>query len=135
MKEKTYHLGVKAFIQDNDGKVLLLQRGYWDLPGGRIQERETVEETLRREVAEETGIVDFEMVSPLDTIISDVEIPLKEGGSVGLILSIYACRIQKPIEISLSTEHTNYSWVSPEEACSLLLERYPATFKEKVSQL
>jgi 8-oxo-dGTP pyrophosphatase MutT (NUDIX family) len=41
-----------------DGQVLLLRRpsGVWDLPGGRRDEGETLEETLRREMLEEIGL-------------------------------------------------------------------------------
>lgn len=52
---------VSAVIAKN-GKVLLCQRaagpfkGKWDLPGGFIEERESPEEGLRREMKEELGI-------------------------------------------------------------------------------
>jgi colanic acid biosynthesis protein WcaH len=45
-----------------DGALLLLKRsnspakGEWWLPGGRIHKGESLEETLRREVKEETGL-------------------------------------------------------------------------------
>jgi 8-oxo-dGTP diphosphatase len=45
-----------------DGKVLLVKRsirpyrGYWCLPGGRVEFGETVEEAVHREVKEETGL-------------------------------------------------------------------------------
>jgi 8-oxo-dGTP diphosphatase len=43
----------------NDGRLLLLRlrhSGKYHLPGGRIEAGERVEETLRREVEEETGL-------------------------------------------------------------------------------
>jgi len=45
-----------------EGKILLVKRGrepfkgQWALPGGRIDEGETAEDCLRREMKEETGL-------------------------------------------------------------------------------
>ena len=45
-----------------DGKVLLARRGieprrgHWDLPGGFVEEMETPEAAVRRELSEETGL-------------------------------------------------------------------------------
>lgn len=51
-----------AAILVRDGRVLLVKRniepglGLWSLPGGFIEENETVEEAVVREVREETGL-------------------------------------------------------------------------------
>ena len=52
-------VGVGAFIQDREGRVLLEKRrdcGLWCLPGGMLESRELVTETAIREVEEETGL-------------------------------------------------------------------------------
>jgi len=36
--------------------------GHWEFPKGHIEEGENEEETMRREIQEETGIKDLEMV-------------------------------------------------------------------------
>jgi 8-oxo-dGTP diphosphatase len=54
-------LGVGALIFE-DGKLLLVERakeplqGYWSLPGGIVEAGEKLEEAIRREVLEETGL-------------------------------------------------------------------------------
>lgn len=54
--------GTSTAIIIKDNKLLLLKRSeepfldHWDLPGGFMQEKETPEESLRREMKEELGI-------------------------------------------------------------------------------
>jgi 8-oxo-dGTP pyrophosphatase MutT (NUDIX family) len=61
---------VVARIEDSKGRVLIGQlpdsprKPYpllWDIPGGKLEENETIEECLAREVREETGLEITEM--------------------------------------------------------------------------
>jgi len=52
-----------AIIKNDDGKVLVAQRSAtmrlpnkWEFPGGKVEPRETAEESLIREIKEELGI-------------------------------------------------------------------------------
>ncbi len=58
MKNKKIKKVVAAVIKDGD-KIFATQRGYgefkgmWEFPGGKIEEGETAEEALKREIVEE----------------------------------------------------------------------------------
>ncbi|MDX8343165.1 NUDIX hydrolase [Rossellomorea sp. YZS02] len=52
-------VGCGAFIQDKEGKLLLQRRfpdGLWGIPGGIMEIGEFFEETVKREVYEETNL-------------------------------------------------------------------------------
>lgn len=125
MNEDLFHIGAKAVIKDSDGRVLLIkisnpEKKYWDLPGGRMQKNSTIEETLRREIQEETGIVEIQDVKPLTTFLTHIRLPLNKDQTVGLVFFVYSCVLVEKCEIVLSEEHTEYKWATPEEAATLL---------------
>ena len=145
MNEDCFHLGIKAIICNDKGKILLLKvnskmlknftgEPYWDIPGGRIQKESTVEETLKREVMEETGIDFIKSFVPFSMVLSKIRIPLGEE-TVGLILSSYICDVTEIENIKLSKEHTEYGWFTPQEAETLLSVKYPKEFVEKISEI
>lgn len=54
-------------INDN-GEVLFIYRNdKWDLPKGKTEGKETIEETALREVEEETGVSGLSIVEPMET--------------------------------------------------------------------
>lgn len=56
--------GGKVF--NDDGDILFIYRNdKWDLPKGKTEKNETIEETAIREVAEETGVSGLRIVKPL----------------------------------------------------------------------
>jgi 8-oxo-dGTP pyrophosphatase MutT (NUDIX family) len=143
--EDIFHLGIKALIRDQQGEVLLMQvnpaklngehKDYWDLPGGRIQKGDSVEDTLRREVLEETGINELTSIQPVTMVLSNLRIPTGNNESVGLILGVYACTVPDGIEIILSDEHIAYEWYAPTKAAGLLRVKYPGDFCDVVAGL
>ena len=88
-------LGVGALIFDNH-KLLIVERGkeplkgYWSLPGGIVESGEKLEQSIRREVLEETGLE----VEPLSVFeIFERIIPDLEGrAEYHYVLIDYLCR-------------------------------------------
>ncbi len=143
--EDKFHLGIKALIRNSAGQILLLKvnkeklkgfqgEAYWDIPGGRIQKGQTVEETLIREVEEEIGVKEIANVKPFSMVLSKIRIPQGDD-SVGLILGAYTCEIPENSEIKLSEEHIEANWFAPLEASKLLEVKYPIEFTEKIKQI
>ncbi|MCA9389936.1 NUDIX hydrolase [candidate division WWE3 bacterium] len=147
MKEDCFHLGIKAIIQNETGNILLLKtnpdqlrgyegEGYWDIPGGRIHKDSTIEETLRRELKEETGITSIKTISPFKMVLSNIRIPMNDAGeSVGLILSAHICTVDSAETITLSHEHIASQWFDPTEAAHLLEHIYPIEFTQAIRDL
>lgn len=55
-------------VYNENGDILFIYRNdKWDLPKGKAERRETIEETAIREVTEETGVSGLEIVRPIET--------------------------------------------------------------------
>ncbi|PWK17518.1 NUDIX hydrolase [Xanthomarina spongicola] len=58
--------GGKAY--NEKGEILFIYRNdKWDLPKGKTEKKESIEETAIREVEEETGVKGLEITKPLET--------------------------------------------------------------------
>jgi 8-oxo-dGTP diphosphatase len=135
---KLFNVGIKGLIENLEGKVLLLKadvskhRGnttpYWDIPGGRIEEGQSVLEVLRREIEEETGVKELKAEAEFfHAVVSNHEIPF-EDKMLGLILMVYKVKIPENSKIRLSKEHVDFEWVDKKEAAKRLAHKYPAEF-------
>ncbi|WP_102399532.1 NUDIX hydrolase [Haloimpatiens massiliensis] len=96
----------KALIL-NDGKYLALHKSIakhnlYELPGGRMEFGETAEETLIREVKEETNLI-VEPIKLLDTW----NFVTKDYQVTGIV---YLCKIKEG-SLTLSDEHDKYEWL------------------------
>ncbi len=85
---------VYGFIFDQAGRVLLVKDAFsedrWLVPGGGIERGETLEQALRREVLEETGL-QVEMKSVVENIDEFVIMPT--GRAVHGLLHFYLVRV------------------------------------------
>jgi len=65
---KHFHL-IKAgggLVKNENGEILMMfRRGKWDLPKGKLDEGETIKECAKREVEEETGLKNLEIIKPI----------------------------------------------------------------------
>lgn len=116
-------IATKAIIE-HEGKILLLreaatygdgtQRGRWHVPGGRVELGEHFEAALRREVQEEAGL-EIEIVRPI--LVGEWR-PTIKGEPNQIVGIFFLCRTTAH-EVTLSTEHDGYQWVSPFEIANI----------------
>jgi len=143
MNEKKFHVGIKALVRNENDEILLLEvnpeelRGnthgiYWDLPGGRIKEGDSVEATLKKELEEELGYTDeISEIQLFHGSISNIEIPVGDE-KYGLVLFVFTCKINSHHKIELSFEHANYKWANRDEAKKLLSIKFSRDFTDKI---
>jgi 8-oxo-dGTP diphosphatase len=106
-------LAVSAAIF-RDGKILLVRRarsparGFYSLPGGRVEFGETLHAALHREVAEETAL----KIEIVDLAAWREVMPGTGGGGHYLIMS-FAARWSAG-EPVLNDELDDYKWLAPD---------------------
>jgi 8-oxo-dGTP diphosphatase len=113
MKKNMYVVG--AVIVEN-GKILCAQRGpdkalplKWEFPGGKIEEGESPQEALRREIDEEMHCK-IEIGNQIEHTVYEYDFGIVH-------LTTFYCRLTegKPV----LTEHASMKWLSPDELKSL----------------
>jgi 8-oxo-dGTP diphosphatase len=105
-------LAVSAAIF-RDGKVLLVRRahspgkGFYSLPGGRVEFGETLKAAVHREVEEETAL----QIEIVDFVGWREVTPGTTGGGHYLIMSFAA--LWKDGGVTLNEELDDYKWLAP----------------------
>ncbi len=104
-KAEDVSLSVKAVLRIDDF-VLLLKDAYsewWDLPGGHVQDGETLQDALKRELWEETGIEVKHM--------EELMVMVMTLGTETKPVVFFQVEPVQPISGRLSEEHTDFAWV------------------------
>jgi len=113
--KKTVHV-VGAIIENDKQEILCALRGpemtlpnYWEFPGGKIEQGESKEEALKREIQEELGCV--------IEVFDHVEDTTYEYEKVIVRLETFMAKISSGTPEL--TEHAEIKWISREELPSL----------------
>ncbi len=119
MSGPPYVIAPKAMVRNAEGKYLFLRRSLsskhfkhqWEMPGGKMDPGETLEQTLLRETLEETGL--------------HVRITRVLGAAEGSIPTYRLAyimmegEVEGPDSVTLSEEHDDFVWATPAEALKL----------------
>jgi len=111
------HIVCNSIIIECKGKFLIIKRrpdevafpGKWEFVGGKLENGEGIVNNLYREVKEETGLdLDGKMI-----FLGDYKFKRRDGHYVvGLR---FVARTKKEM-IKLSQDHTDYAWITLDEA-------------------
>lgn len=108
--------GVKVFIEDSKGRLLILRHANheltkkptWGLPGGHIDWSEEPEDALKREIKEELGI-DAEIGQPILAWNKPI------GKDHKTICIGYRCRVKNGQQFKLGPDDDECHWMAPSE--------------------
>ena len=123
-RQLPYHLASACGLVRKDGLILLIRsskRG-WELPGGTVEQGETITEALKREIFEESGIrtVPEHMTGVYQNLsMKDGYGPLEGMKLPPIINFAFICRYVSG-EPTVSEESEDVRWVTPEEAVHLV---------------
>jgi len=90
--------------------------GHWEFPRGHIEEDEDVNETVKREIREETGLQNLEFVSDFKEH-NEFDFQRDDGTHhKDVILFLAEIKKDEKVELGSPHEHQGYEWLPYEEA-------------------
>ena len=116
-KNKLHIVAVVAVVRNKDGRYLVLKRsereiaypGMYTFPGGKVEDNQTVEETLAEELREEAGLI----MKPGKLLLKDKSFPRQDNQTVKVFS--YLCDVEDSSKVKISQDFTDYKWISLKE--------------------
>lgn len=125
MAESGFPVSIKGVLV-RGGRVLLVhnERDEWELPGGRIEPGETPEQTVAREITEETGLP-VEVAEIVDAWVYHIAVANKD-----VFIVTYGCTTTSAAAPVLSHEHSRVAEFAEHEVPGL---RMPEGYKRSIA--
>ncbi|OGZ02610.1 MAG: hypothetical protein A2946_01610 [Candidatus Liptonbacteria bacterium RIFCSPLOWO2_01_FULL_53_13] len=111
---KLHIVAVVAVVRNSEGKYLVLKRsereiaypGMYTFPGGKVEDNDTVEETLVKEVEEEAGM----KLKQGKILLKDKSFIRPDGQTVKVFS--YLCEVEDASKVTISDDFTDYRWIT-----------------------
>jgi 8-oxo-dGTP pyrophosphatase MutT (NUDIX family) len=122
-----------GMVLNKNGQLLMMKRkGKWDMPKGKLDEGETIEECAVREVIEETGLSPLYSIRKLQTTFHTYPYKGKTALKPSHWFLMRYEGIQEPVP-QTEEDITEIRWVDKETAKELLANAFPS-IKEMVEK-
>lgn len=108
--------GAVIFRKENGQPLYLLlhyEAGHWGCAKGHVENNETIEETARREIQEETGLTDIRFVPGFKEM--NRYFFMKKQERINKTVTFLLAETHQS-EITISFEHSGFAWLPYEEA-------------------
>ena len=111
--------GAVVFRKNGQVRYLLLhyEAGHWGFVKGEVERDESEEDTVKRELEEETGITDAQFIGDFREEISYF---FRRTGQTIYKQVVYFLLQVKSSTVKLSYEHVGYAWLSYQQALERL---------------
>ena len=117
LREKS--CGTVVFLKNGEAKYLLLhyEAGHWDFVKGNVEPNETEQETVIRELREETGITDAKFI---ENFKEKIDYFYRRQGTTIHKEVIFFLMETHTETVKISYEHVGYIWLNYQQAMEKL---------------
>jgi bis(5'-nucleosidyl)-tetraphosphatase len=126
--------GAVIFRKENGQALYLLlhyQKGHWGCCKGHTEKDETVEDTARREIREETGLTDIHIIPGFEELNQYFFISKRER--INKTVTFLLAETRSSL-IILSDEHTDFAWLPSVEAWERITFQSEKVIFQKANQ-
>lgn len=127
--------GAVLFNETDSGKNFLLLNypsGHWDFVKGNIEKGESLQQTVIREIREETDITDVEFVDGFE---DKIEYHYQRDGDLVHKEVVFFLAKTKTTDVKISHEHLGFVWLNFDDALKKVTYKNAKDLLNKIKKL